>query len=121
MFIKQMKEFKGNIEKLTLKNTYYRKVINTTENSQLVLMCIQPGDEIGREKHDNTTQFIRIESGKGVAYIKNKRYNLKDGDAIVIPNNTYHNIINTGKKELKLYSIYSPPVHSPKTKTKLKI
>jgi mannose-6-phosphate isomerase-like protein (cupin superfamily) len=116
-----MKEFKGNIEKLTLRNIYYRKVINTTENSQLVLMSIQPGDEIGREKHHNTTQFIRIEKGKGVVYIKNKRYNIKDGDAIVIPPNTYHNIINSGKKELKLYSIYSPPVHDPNTKTKLKI
>jgi mannose-6-phosphate isomerase-like protein (cupin superfamily) len=115
-----MKEFKGNIEKLTLENLYYRRVINTTINSQLVLMSILPNEEIGMEKHYKTTQFIRIEKGKGIAYIENKRYNLKDGDAIVIPPNTYHNIINTGKEQLKLYSIYSPPVHNPDTKTKLK-
>lgn len=116
-----MKGFKYNIERLTLKNTYYRRVINTTENSQLVLMSLQPKDEIGREKHKNTTQFLRFESGKAVVYINDKRYNVKDGDAIVIPPNTYHNVINTGKTDLKLYSIYSPPVHAPNTKIKLKI
>lgn len=103
--------FKGDIEHLTLKNTYYRKVINTTPTMQLVLMSIKPGQEIGREKHAETSQFIRIEGGKGVAYVGRKKYLLKDGDAIVIPPGKTHNIINTGNEDLKLYSIYAPPEH----------
>jgi len=111
---------KINIEKHTKENKYYRKVINTTKNIQVVLMSILPGEEIGLEKHKKTTQFIKIEKGKGVAYIEFKRYNLKAGDSIIIPPNKFHNIINTGTKSLKLYSIYSPPIHKPDTKTKLK-
>ena len=84
-------------------------------------MSILPRQEIGLEKHKETTQFIKIEKGKGIAYIEGKRYNLKSGDSIVIPPNKFHNIINTGSSSLKLYSIYSPPIHKPDTKTKLKI
>lgn len=104
---------KLNLEKDTKSNNFYRKVIETTPQIQLVLMSLEPGIEIGREKHTHTTQFIRVESGKGVAYIGNERFNLKDGDAVVIPPNVYHNIKAT--TELKLYTIYSPPEH-PKHK-----
>jgi len=108
--------FRGNIEKLTVKNTYYRKVLSTTSTMQLVLMSLCPDEEIGREKHSHTTQFIRVEAGRAKAIIGNKKYFLKDGDAIVIPPNTWHNVINTGKKDLKLYTLYAPPEHPPGTK-----
>ena len=104
-----MKVFKDNIEKLTLNNNYYRKVIYTTPQMQLVLMSLPTNVEIGKEVHSYTTQFIRVESGKGVAYINKKRFNLHDGDSIVIPPGVSHNIISTD--DLKLYTIYSPPEH----------
>lgn len=107
-----MKEFRINIEKSTLDNKLYRKVLYTTKQQQLVIMCIPPNDEIHYEKHLDTTQFIRIESGNGVADIGKNRYKLNDGVCIIIPPNTKHRIRNTGKDELKLYSIYSPPEHS---------
>lgn len=101
-----------NIEKATLNNKNYRKVINTTPNQQLVLMSLKPNVEIGMEKHQKTTQFIRIESGKGLAIINGKKIKLQDGSIVVIPPNTLHNIINTSKtKRLQLYTIYSPPEH----------
>jgi len=105
------KTFKINIEKKTLKNRFYRKVIHTTEQSQLVLMSIPPGDDIDKEKHRNTTQFIRVESGNGIAYVNHKKYILKDGDCLVIPPNTVHYIKNNSNKSLKLYTLYSPPEH----------
>jgi mannose-6-phosphate isomerase-like protein (cupin superfamily) len=103
--------YKKNIEKQTLNNNFYRKVIYTTPQQQLVLMSIPPGQEIGMEKHSKTTQFIRIESGKGIAKIADRKFLLKDGDAVIIPPNTLHNIISTGTQPLKLYTIYSPPEH----------
>jgi mannose-6-phosphate isomerase-like protein (cupin superfamily) len=103
--------FKGNIEVLTVKNNYYRKVIATTDNMQLVLMSLKPGEEIGKEVHPHTSQFIRVEGGRCTAYIGRKRYIMKDGDAIIIPPGRNHNIINTGDEDLKLYSIYTPPEH----------
>ena len=109
-------EFKGNIENLTLKNLYYRKVIHTNPHQQLVLMSISPQQEIGMERHKTTSQFIRVEKGHGIAIVDGTRYLLKDGDAVVIPPDMYHNIINTSKTEsLKLYTIYSPPEHPPFT------
>ena len=104
-------EFRGNIEKLTLHNNNYRKVLNTTKYSQLVLMSIPPKEEIGMETHPKTTQFIRVEDGRAHVIIGRKHFYLKDGDAIVIPPRKRHNIISTGRKPLKLYSIYSPPEH----------
>lgn len=116
---------KINIEKKTRSNSFYRKVIFTTKTMQLVLMSLKPGIEIGKgpgkaggEKHSKTTQFIRIEKGTGIAIIANKKLSLKDGDAIMIKPNTYHNIINTGKTPLKLYTLYSPPEHAPNVKTR---
>lgn len=113
-----MKEYKDNIEKQTLANKYYRKVLFTTNQMQLVLMNIPTGTEIGEEIHHHITQFIRIEQGTGVAYLNNKRFNLKDGDAIIIPAGMKHNIRSTN--DLKLYTIYSPPEHHPNTLDKYK-
>lgn len=104
-----------NITELTLNNTYYRHVINTAEHSQLVLMSITEGDEIGMETHKDTDQFIRIESGNGVAVLDEKQYRIKDDSAFSIHSGVKHNIINTGFKPLKLYTLYSPPHHPPNT------
>jgi mannose-6-phosphate isomerase-like protein (cupin superfamily) len=101
---------KGNIDKLTLNNRYYRKVITTTKQSQLVLMNLISGQEIGMEVHKHTTQFIRVKLGNGTVIINNKRFNLKDGDFIMVPSGAHHNII-AGRTGLKLYTIYSPPKH----------
>ena len=118
-----METLHGDIEKLTLKNKYYRKVINTTPNQQLVLMSIKPKEEIGMELHKKVDQFIRIEKGTAGAIIGKenpKKYLLKKEHFITIPAGTYHNIINIGRSELKLYSIYSPPNHKPGTIHKTK-
>jgi mannose-6-phosphate isomerase-like protein (cupin superfamily) len=104
-----MSIYKNNIEKKTINNTNYRKVVSTTNQIQLVLMSLSEGEEIGMETHPHTTQFIRVEKGTGVAIVRNKRFNLKENDAIIIPANHKHNIIATS--DLKLYTIYSPPEH----------
>lgn len=104
--------YHDNIEQATIKNNFFRKVINTTPNMQLVLMSLKPKEDIGVEIHPYTTQFIRVEKGNGIAIIEGKRFELTDGTAIIIPLNSKHNIINTSAKEpLKLYTIYSPPNH----------
>jgi len=101
-----------NIEEATIQNKNYREVIFSSPNLQLVFMSLNPGEEIGEEIHPYITQFIRIEKGKGIAEIENKHFELYDGVAIIIPLNSRHNIINTSKyKDLKLYTIYSPPNH----------
>lgn len=102
--------FRTNIEKDTLNNKKYRKILHTTKELQVVLMSLKSGEYIPEEVH-HATQFIRIESGHGVAEVSNRRYILKDGVAIVIPSGKKHMIINTGVDELKLYTIYSPPQH----------
>jgi mannose-6-phosphate isomerase-like protein (cupin superfamily) len=108
--------FIDNIEEITIKNNNYRKVLNTTKQSQLVVMSLKKGEDIGTEIHKDVTQFIRIEKGHGKAILDNKEYKLKDGSAIVIPAGTEHNVINTSKiNSLKLYAIYSPPEHKPGT------
>ncbi|MGB9714894.1 MAG: cupin domain-containing protein [Thermodesulfovibrionales bacterium] len=106
-----MKGYVVDIEKETKENKYFRKVIYTAKNSQLVVMCLKPGEEIGEEVHE-LDQFIRIEKGKGKAVLDGVEHKIKDDYAIVIPAGTKHNIINTSKDdELKLYTIYSPPQH----------
>ena len=110
-----MSHYYANIDKQTRKNTYYRKVIFTTKNMQLVFMSIRPGEEIGSETHKKTSQFIRVESGKGQAIISRKIHKLNKDFAVLIPPGKKHNIINSGNKPLKLYTIYSPPEH-PKGK-----
>lgn len=113
--------FKSNLEKDTLKNSYYRKVIHTNSTMQLVLMSLSPKQDIGTEIHKKTSQFIRVESGHGKAVLDGKTFLLKDGHALVIDPGTKHNIINTSKTEdLKLYTIYSPPEHDEETIQKYK-
>lgn len=106
------KTFAGDIEKITLKNNNYRKVLFTSKRMQLVVMSIKPREDIGSEVHKTIDQFIRIEKGAGIAILGTKKYKLKDGAAVIIPAGVKHNIINTSKTNaLKLYTIYSPPNH----------
>ncbi len=106
-----MKGYVVNIEKITKENENFRKVLYTAKNSQLVVMALNPGEEIGEEVHD-LDQFIRIEKGEGKAILDSVAYDIEDDYAIVIPASTRHNIINTSTdKKMKLYTIYSPPQH----------
>ena len=106
------KGFATNIEKDTLENTLFRKVLYTGRVSQLVLMCLKPGEEIGEEVHDDIDQFFRFEEGEGVVVIDGVKHAVEDGSAVIVPNGANHNVINTSKTELlKLYTIYSPPEH----------
>lgn len=105
-----------NLEQVTKENVYYRRVLYTTTYQQLVLMSIKPGDYIPRELHDFNDQFIRIEEGKvQVTLNDNQVYTLGDGDSITIPAKTYHEVVNVGNVDLKLYTIYSPPHHKEGT------
>ena len=107
--------FSLNIEKKTVKNTNYRKVVYTDKFQQLALMCLLPGEDIPLEKH-NGTQFFRVESGNGLATVGKSKKKLKDGISFIIPKNTHHYVVNTSKSNpLKLYTIYSPPQHPDKT------
>lgn len=106
-----MKGYVTNIEKLSLENENFRKVLYTAKNSQLVLMSLKPGEEIGEEIHQ-LDQFIRCESGQGKAILDGIEHEIFDGFAIVVPAGARHNIINTSQdKPLKLYTVYSPPNH----------
>lgn len=106
-----MRGYVINIEEAAKENNYFRKVLYTAKNSQLVLMSLKPGEDIGEEVHNNVDQFFRVEKGEGKAVIEGVEHEIKDGSAIVIPAGTNHNIINTGSQEMKLYTIYSPPNH----------
>jgi len=107
-----MKGFCADIEKETLENGNFRKVLYTGKHSQLVLMCLKPKEEIGMEVHEENDQFFRFEKGMGKCIIDGNEYDLKDGTAIVVPSGAQHNIINTSETdELKLYTIYSPAHH----------
>lgn len=107
-----MKGFHNNIEQETLENEDFRRVLYTSGHSQLVLMCLAPGEDIGMEVHEENDQFFRIESGRGTAVIDGNKYEISDGSAIVVPAGAEHNIINTGEHDtLQLYTIYSPPHH----------
>lgn len=107
-----MTGFVGNIEELTLKNNFFRQVLFTGQHTQLVLMCLQPGEEIGNEVHDRVDQFFRLEQGKAKFVFNNTEEHLVgDGDAVIIPAGTYHNVINVSDTQLKLYTLYSPPNH----------
>lgn len=107
-----MKGFSANIEKETLENENFRKVLYTGKNSQLVLMSLRPKEEIGIEVHEENDQFFRFEKGQGKCIIDDNEYDLEDGTAIVVPAGARHNIINTSEtEELKLYTIYSPAHH----------
>ena len=105
-----------DIEARTLANDKFREVLYTAKNSQLVVMTLRPGEEIGLEKHEGHDQFIRVEAGEGVAILDGERHALADGVAVVIPAGTEHNVINTSRTDpMRLYTIYSPPEHPPGT------
>jgi mannose-6-phosphate isomerase-like protein (cupin superfamily) len=106
-----MKGFVADIEGLTEENSDFRRVLYTGKNLQLVLMAIQPGEEIGDETHADRGQFFRVEKGKGEVWIDGHRSKIKGDDAIVVPAGARHNIVNTGNKPLRLYTIYAPPQH----------
>ena len=107
-----MKGFKSNIEKDTIENSNFRKVLYSASHMQLVLMTLKAGEEIGAEIHQDNDQFFRFESGKGKCIIDGNEYDVKDGDAIIVPAGSKHNVINTSDKaELKMYTIYAPPHH----------
>lgn len=107
-----MKGFSQNIEKLTLENSNFRYVLYTGKHSQLVLMSLKPGEEIGMETHPDNDQFFRIEKGTGQCVIDGNEYEIGDGTAIVVPAGAEHNVINVSDSEdLKLYTIYSPAHH----------
>jgi mannose-6-phosphate isomerase-like protein (cupin superfamily) len=108
-----MTGYAGSIEKQTLENTYFRQVLFTGKHAQLVLMCLRPSEEIGNEVHPKVDQFFRIEQGEAEFVLDGQEKHLvRDGDAIVVPAGTYHNVINASKTTpLKLYTIYSPPNH----------
>lgn len=101
----------GNIEKDTLENENFRKVINTAENSQLVVMSLLPGEEIGEEIHKDVDQFIRIEEGEAMVILDGEKTKIEEDFAVVIPAGAKHNVINIGEEKLKLYTIYTPPQH----------
>ena len=106
-----MNGFKSNIEKDTLENKNFRKVLYTGKHIQLVLMSLKVGEDIGAEIHLHNDQFFRFESGVGKCIIDGNEYNIKDGDVIVVPAGAKHNVINVGAAELKMYTIYGPPNH----------
>ena len=110
----------ANIEVSAKLNNAYRKVVYTDHNMQVVLMSLLPSEDIPLESHHLTTQFIRVESGNGIAVVDNTQYELSDGVAITIPPDTQHRIINGTSGQMKLYTIYSPPVHKPNTYQALK-
>jgi mannose-6-phosphate isomerase-like protein (cupin superfamily) len=105
-----MKGYIADIEKETLANENFRKVLYTASYMQLVVMSIPPGEEIGEEVHGQD-QFIRVEAGEGKAVLDGAEHALKDDSATVVPAGTKHNIINSGSEPLKLYTIYATPHH----------
>lgn len=107
-----MTQFILNIEQKTLANENFREVLYTAQHSQLVLMSLNPNEEIGMEVHEIVDQFIRVESGTGKAILNGQEHELSDGVAVVVPAGTQHNVINTSSdKKMKLYTIYSPAHH----------
>ena len=111
-----MKGYITNIERDTLANEDFRRVLFTGPKMQLVLMTLQPGEDIGLETHDDHDQFIRIEAGIGVARLSGEETRLEDGSVVVIPAGVEHNVFNTSRDEpLRLYTVYSPPEHADGT------
>ena len=106
-----MKGFVDNIERLTTENTDYRRVLYTGKHLQLVLMTLQPGEEIGSEVHRTHDQFLRVESGRGEVVIDDVPHPIEDDDAVIVPAGARHNVVNTGDAPLQLYTLYGPPEH----------
>lgn len=107
----------GDIEKATTGNTNFRTVLFTGQNMQLVVMTLQPGEEIGVEMHDHLDQFIRVESGRATVTMGpsedevSQTHELEDDWAVIVPGGTWHNVVNAGDEALKLSTIYAPPGH----------
>jgi mannose-6-phosphate isomerase-like protein (cupin superfamily) len=115
------KGFSANLEAETRKNMDFRRVLYTGRYSQLVLMRLTPGEDIGEETHDDVDQFFRFESGEGMVMIDGTKHVVKDGSGVIVPSGAKHNVINTSKTEdLRLYTIYSPPEHQDKVVRKTK-
>jgi mannose-6-phosphate isomerase-like protein (cupin superfamily) len=114
-----MKGYIGDIEKATKENTNFRSVLYTAKSSQLVVMSLNPQEDIGEEIHE-LDQFLRMEEGEGKAFLDGVEYAVKDDWAIVVPAGMKHNVLNTGTVPLKLYTIYSPPEHKDGTVHKTK-
>ena len=106
-----MKGYVDDIERATLDNADFRRVLYTGHNLQLVVMSINPGEEIGAEVHEDRDQFFRVESGTGVISIDGVEHAVKDDDGVIVPQGARHNVKATGDKPLKLYTIYGPPEH----------
>jgi mannose-6-phosphate isomerase-like protein (cupin superfamily) len=117
----KMTGYVGNIEDLTLKNSYFRQVLFTGKYAQLVVMCLKAKEEIGMEVHPNVDQFFRIEKGEAKFVIAGEEHLLKDGEVAIVPAGSEHNVINVSEvDDLKLYTIYSPPNHPDGTIHKTK-
>lgn len=110
-----MRGFIGDIENRTEANQDFRRVLYTGPHMQLVLMSLDPGEEIGEEVHESTDQFFRVEEGKGEVSIDGRSTQIESDDAIVIPAGARHNIRNIGDKPLKVYTLYAPPQHEDGT------
>ena len=106
-----MKGYHDNIETLTIANEDFRRVIYTGKHLQLVLMTLQPGEEIGSEVHDGIDQFFRFEEGVGAVDIDGVEHRVEDGSGVIVPSGARHNVRNTGEKPLRLYTLYGPPEH----------
>lgn len=107
-----MSGYSIDIEKKTLENSNFREVLYTAPNLQLVVMTLKPGEEIGMETHEHGDQFFRVEAGEGEAILDGERHKLVDGSIVIIPQKVEHNIVNTSAdKDLKVYTIYTPPEH----------
>jgi mannose-6-phosphate isomerase-like protein (cupin superfamily) len=106
-----VKGYNDNIERLSLDNGDFRHVLYTGKHLQLVLMTLEPGEEIGSEIHDGIDQFFRFQEGEGVVYIDGVENRVEDGSGVIVPSGARHNVRNTGTVPLKLYTIYGPPEH----------
>lgn len=106
-----MAGYVANIESITKENTFFRQVLFTGKHTQLVVMSLNPGEEIGIETHPQVDQFFRVDSGTGTVFIDGEEHVISDGFAVIVPAGAEHNVINTGQVELKLYTLYSPPNH----------
>lgn len=116
-----MTGYVGNIEEISLASSNFRQVLFTGQHSQLVVMSLLPGEEIGMEVHEIVDQFLRIEKGMGKAIINGEEKEIKDGDAIIVPAGAQHNVINLSTTEpMKIYTVYSPPHHKDGTIHKVK-
>jgi mannose-6-phosphate isomerase-like protein (cupin superfamily) len=107
-----MKGFVTDIEKATIENNSFRKVLYTGKHSQLVIMTLKPGEDIGMEVHKENDQFFRLDRGEGICFIDGEEHEIRDGFAVLVPAGAQHNIINTSESlPLSLYTLYSPPHH----------